>query len=122
MSSPTGEAFPKAMRVRRRREYLASSRTGQRRHTAHFTVVCVPRAGTTRLGITVTRKIGGAVERNRVKRRVREVFRRDPRHLLPDHDVIVIAKQSAADVPFADVRRELTTLAAPQPKRPRPRA
>jgi len=121
MSSPSGEAFPKAMRVRRRREYLASSRRAERRQTPHFTVLCVPRAAGTRLGITVTRKIGGAVQRNRVKRRVREVFRRDPRHLLPDHDLIVIAKQGAAAVAYGDVRRELATAVAATSRRPRQR-
>ena len=113
MRSPSGEEFPKAMRVRRRRDYLVSSRVGQRRHTPHFTVVCVPRRGSTRLGITVTRKIGGAVARNLIKRRIREAFRRDPRHFVPDHDLIVIAKQGAGGVPFHAVAQELAEAVAP---------
>jgi ribonuclease P protein component len=113
MRSPSGEEFPKAMRVRRRREYLASSRVGQRRHAPHFTVVCVPGRGGSRLGITVTRKIGGAVVRNLIKRRVREAFRRDPQHLVADHDLIVIAKQGAAEIPFDAVAHELAEAVAP---------
>lgn len=65
----------------------------------------------------MSRKVGGAVVRNRVKRRIREVFRRHAERLLVDHDVIVIAKPGAGDLTLADVARELT--AAVGPTRPR---
>ncbi len=122
MSSPSGEGFPKAVRVRRRREYLAVSRAGERRQSAHFTLVCAPTRGATRLGITVTRKVGGAVARNRIKRRVREAFRRDPQHLVAGHDVIVIAKHGAADVPSREVACELAAALTSQPARSRRRS
>ena len=121
MRAPGGEGFPKAARVRCRREYLALGRTGRRRHATHFTVLAQPHAGRSRLGVTVSRKIGGAVTRNRVKRRVREAFRRHPQHLLPDHDLVVIAKPGAGDLAFDDIIRELTTALAPRPDMPRGR-
>ena len=107
MTAPAAEGFPKAARVRRRREYLALGRTAQRRHTPHFVLLCAARDGESRLGITVSRKVGGAVVRNRVKRCVREVFRRDPRHLLPNHDVVVIARAGAAALAFREIADEL---------------
>jgi ribonuclease P protein component len=108
MSAPTGGGFPKAARLRCRREYLALGRTGRRSHSAHFIVLAQPREGVTRLGVTVSRKVGGAVTRNRVKRRVREVFRRHPERLLAGHDLLVIAKPGAGDLPICGVVRELT--------------
>ncbi len=107
MTAPTGEGFPKAARLRRRGEFLALARTGRRHHSAHFVVLAQPRAGRARLGVTVSRKIGDAVTRNRVKRRVREVFRRHPQHLVSGHDLIVIAKAGAGDVALEEVAREL---------------
>jgi ribonuclease P protein component len=120
MTTPAGEGFPKAARVRRRREYLALGRTARRRHAAHFVVLTRARAGAARLGVTVSRKVGIAVVRNRVKRHVREIFRRHPERLLPAHDLIVIAKPGAGDLAAIDVARELAAaLAVGDPPRTR---
>jgi len=79
---------------------------GKRVHTASFVLVVRPGAGGTRLGITVTRRVGGAVDRNRVKRLVREVFRRN-RGLFPaDADVVVIARPGAEKLDYARVREQ----------------
>lgn len=121
MKAPTGEGFPRAARVRRRREYLAFGRTARKRSAAHFVVLAQASRGGTRLGITVSRRVGGAVARNRVKRCVREIFRRHPQRLLPDHDLIVIAKPGAGSLPFADIARELMAAIAVKPDAPRGR-
>jgi ribonuclease P protein component len=113
MTAPHGEGFPKAARVRRRREFLALGRTARRRHTPHFVVLSQARASGSRLGVTVSRKVGDAVARNHVKRCVRELFRRDPRHLVPDHDVVVIAKAGAGELSFHEIARELGAAVAP---------
>jgi ribonuclease P protein component len=59
----------------------------------------------------VTKKVGTAVERNRIKRVVREVFRRN-RHLFPpSHDVVFIAKRQAPEIDYEALLRELRRAA-----------
>jgi ribonuclease P protein component len=59
-----------------------------------------------RVGITVTRKVGGAVARNRARRVVREVFRRHHRRLSPPIDLVVNVRASLLEQPVAAVERE----------------
>jgi ribonuclease P protein component len=62
------------------------------------------------LGVTVSRKVGTAVERNRVKRRIREWFRHN-RAVLPGSAVlVVIARRGAAQIGAAETERELGSL------------
>jgi ribonuclease P protein component len=63
-----------------------------------------------RLGVTVTRKVGDAVVRNRIKRLVREAYRRHRDWFSPGVDMVWIAKRSAADVSFAEVVTDMNTL------------
>lgn len=60
----------------------------------------------TRLGITVTRKYGGAVERTRAKRVVREIFRRNRSVLVPCLDLVVNVRSALRDAPFDRLERE----------------
>jgi ribonuclease P protein component len=101
-------AYPKAVRLRRRREFLALQRIGRRRHTPSFVILQAPSAtGTSRLGVTVSARVGNAVVRNRVKRLVREVFR-TKRHALPALlDIVVIGKPDSANITHAHAATEL---------------
>jgi len=102
------EGLPKRARIRRRREYLRVQRVAERRHTAHFVVLkAVATAGHTRFGITVSSRVGNAVARNRVKRVVREIVRRQWRRTRPAVDVVIIAKPAAVDVTYGEAIAEL---------------
>lgn len=103
--------FRKADRIRRRREYLAAQGTGRRLWAPHFTVILAPPGGEPRprLGLVVTRRLGKAVRRNRVKRLLREFFRRH-REELPPQDIIILAKKGAETLTYADVTRELARI------------
>jgi ribonuclease P protein component len=79
-----------------------------------------PEPGRLRVGFTATRKIGGAVVRNRCKRRMRELARRLlPLHGLAGHDYVFVARSSLVGRPWErlldDVKTALISLAAPEP-------
>ena len=93
------QALPKQARVRKRREFLQIQKAGKRVATRHFLVVHAScEAGPPRLGITVTKKIGNAVVRNRVKRAVRESFRTRQGIIAAGTSVVVIARDGAGDL------------------------
>lgn len=104
------ERFPRTARVRKRYEFLLVQRRGRRRHTPHFVVILFERsASSSRLGVTVSRAVGNAVERNHVKRSARELFRRRRFAIAPPADVVVIAKQGAAALSTTAIGAELAT-------------
>lgn len=102
------ERFTRSDRVRRRFEYRRAQQVGRRVHTRSF--VCLVSAGPEvrgRLGITVTKKVAHSAGRSRIKRVVREAFRRN-RELFPEGcDVVMIAKAGATAVGYAEVCQEL---------------
>jgi ribonuclease P protein component len=59
-----------------------------------------------RLGVITTKRLGKAVQRNRVKRLLREFFRQH-KGILPPRDIVIIAKKGAAHLPYADVLAEM---------------
>jgi ribonuclease P protein component len=106
----------RAARLRDARDFQRVNRTGVRRAGPHFVAV-VATSGPTpvlgpRLGLAVSRRVGNAVARNRVKRRVREWFRRERACLPPSTDWVVIARSGAAQLDGAEVARELSELAS----------
>ena len=58
------------------------------------------RQGKSRLGITVSTKLGGAVVRNRVRRQLREIYRLNKADMLPGYDVILVARVKAVRTPY----------------------
>jgi len=65
--------------------------------------------GQNRLGVTVTTRVGNAVVRNRIKRLVRESFRRRKEAALHGRDIVVIAKRGAEELSLGEVTAELET-------------
>jgi ribonuclease P protein component len=84
--------FSRTERIRRRAEYLKIYERGTKTHGRYLTLFTLSNdLPVGRLGIAATRKFGGAVERNRAKRLIREVFRRNK--IAPGFDIVVIPKR-----------------------------
>ena len=64
-----------------------------------------------RLGLTVSTKVGCAVVRNRVRRRLREIYRLNEEKFSPGWDIVVVARSRAVDAPFAALTRSYLNLA-----------
>jgi ribonuclease P protein component len=109
---PRRETFRPSDRVKRRADFQRVQGKGRKIHTPHFVVAVLPRpeGGPTRLGITVTRKVANAVGRNRIKRVMREAFRRHRELFPPACDVVAIAKDGALALGLAEVVAELSVL------------
>ncbi len=61
------------------------------------------RTGKNRVGITTGKKLGGAVERNRIRRRLREVYRLNEERFRPGYDIVVVARSRALTAGFSDL-------------------
>jgi ribonuclease P protein component len=102
------ERLPKTARLLKRAEFLKLSRTGAKLQSASFIVISsTNHRPESRLGITVSSKVGNSVIRNRLKRQVREIFRRRRAALRPGTDILVIARKSAAGLAGTSIASEL---------------
>ena len=105
-------SFAAADRLHRSAEFIRLQRAGVRFQSPHFVVyagILDDEPARARLGVTVSRRVGIAVARNRVKRRVREIFRRVIRDNLPaGTSIVVIARAGAATLESPAIDNELT--------------
>jgi ribonuclease P protein component len=101
--------FRPAEHIRRRpdfqRIYDQGARIGGRYSTVFF---LRNEGGLSRLGIAATKKLGGSVERNRAKRLIREVFRRNK--IAPGFDVVIIPKRGLLDVSLTVLEADYRAL------------
>jgi len=104
----------KEEKLLRSQEFKRAMRKGKRRGTDHFTVFILPnQINKRRLGITVSRKVGAATKRNRIKRLLREFFRLHKTFLPPSSDILFIAKPGAYRVNYSGLCEELKILLNP---------
>ena len=104
----TSCGFPREERLCRRREFLAAYERGAKIPTAYFVLYILKNnLPHPRLGITVSRKIGPSVVRNRIKRQLREIFRKNKSAISPPCDVVVNAKRSAATTASPKIQEDL---------------
>lgn len=101
--------FPKASKLLRHTDFQRVYKQGRRHFAAHMTVFYLrrePGAGP-RVGLTVGRVLGGAVQRNRIKRRLREAVRHHLASLALAVDVVINPKKSARVAEFAVLNDEV---------------
>lgn len=95
-------------RLRQRADFLAAA-TGIKVPVSAFVLQARARRdqGPVRVGFTVSKKVGNAVERNRVRRRLREIVRLSPADALrPGHDYVLVGRRAALALPFDRMMQE----------------
>jgi ribonuclease P protein component len=107
-------AFPKSGRLLKRESFKRTYEKGRKLHTRYFTAFVLESADSrARLGLTVTRKIGKAHERNRCRRLLREAFRRLQWNASGvGADVVINAKRELVSAPYQEVEAEVINLLA----------
>jgi ribonuclease P protein component len=116
--SSVGKRFPRESRLLRHADFDRVYREGKRHFSTHMTVFYLPRTEAPvtglRIGLTVSRALGGAVDRNRLRRRVREAVRFTRPVSAPAIDVVINPKRSVLkaefDVVLAEVGRAFETV------------
>lgn len=100
-------SFPSGERLQKRRDFLEIYRSGDKIRSSSFYLYLRPNQLTSsRLGLTASRKIGKPIIRNRLKRRLREIFRAHKGMLQPPVDVVVNVRRTAAEASYAQLEKE----------------
>lgn len=98
--------FPRASRLKSRQEFLYIYAKGRRVKSTTLTMFTLPNScGHARLGVTATRKLGGSVDRNRAKRWLRELFRRNS-HAFGSTDIVINAHPRMLEHSYKEVERD----------------
>jgi len=103
--------FPREARLVRRGEFDAVYRTGKRRSSSHYTVFFrANELPLSRFGFSIKKALGGAVVRNRIRRRMREIVRCHRLEIPPGWDFVIHPKSSVAIAEFAPLTTDLLRL------------
>jgi ribonuclease P protein component len=95
----------------RRGEFDAVYRAGKRRSSPHFTVFFrANQLPLSRFGFSIKKALGGAVVRNRTRRRIREIVRCHRQEIPAGWDIVIHAKSTVARTPFAALTADLLCL------------
>ena len=106
------ETFARTDRLRKRREFLSVYENRRSFFFRLFVIYVKPNElGRHRLGLTVSKKVGCSVVRNRVKRVMREAFRKSRGSIPGSFDIVVNAKKTAADMKLGEAVESLLELA-----------
>lgn len=103
--------FSQNNKIRKRREFIELKEHGKKIQDNYFVVIYKKNTlSNSRLGITVSSKVGGAVRRNRLKRLLREAYRLNGKHLTEQLDMNIIAKKTSSDIRYDSVCVSMKTL------------
>jgi ribonuclease P protein component len=113
----SGERLRRVQRLRSPRDFQRVRAQGRRVSGALLLLGYAARgepdnSGLTRVGFSVSRRVGGAVVRNRVKRRLREVMRRKLARIAPGYDLVITARPGAVDARMETLEQEVAGLLA----------
>lgn len=101
-------SFSKIERLLKRKDFVNLNQSGRRLYSENFLIILGKNElGFSRLGVTVTKKIGKAVKRNRIKRLIREFFRLNKARLPKGYDICIVAKSDVSGLKLQDIEKEL---------------
>jgi ribonuclease P protein component len=107
----TGLTFPREARLVRRGAFDAVYRAGKRLSSTHFTVfVRNNELALSRFGFSIKKALGGAVMRNRIRRRLREMVRCHRQEIPAGWDIVIHPKSPVGKTPFAALAEELVRV------------
>jgi len=105
-------SLPKRKRLRKREDFLEAYARGEKIQGCHLVFYVLPNnLPCNQLGLTVSRKIGSAVVRNRVKRKLRAIFRINDEVITVGCNIIMNAKRSAAKASFDELEKDFLRAA-----------
>lgn len=100
-------AFPKAHRILKNREYQTLSKSGKRLNSKSFIAIIDRESTQNRLGVTVSKKVGKAATRNRIKRYIREYFRLNRDNISGFWKINIIARKRAGEATHQEIDASL---------------
>ena len=109
IDSKSDFSYPGKYRLKKRSEFLKLQQSGKKLHTKNFLIVIGETTSSThRLGVVVSRKVDKrAVVRNKIKRRLREIFRLKRGIFSKGFDIVIIARKNAADCNYREMERQI---------------
>ncbi len=94
-------------RIRKQSDFSFLYKKGCRHRGRYFNLIFLPNAlGHSRMAVVVSRKVGNAVERNRIKRRLRDAYRRNKGSFKEDLDLLVVARPGITTLSGPDLKAE----------------
>ncbi len=104
-------SLPKEVRLRKRAEFLTLSKQGKTVYSQYFLAIVCDRSNQhNRIGITVSKKVGNAVARNRIKRLIREYFRHKKHSIPGARDINIIARKGLTTLSNRQIIEKLDKL------------
>lgn len=111
LPSKTGLGYPREARLVQKAQFDAVYRTGKRRSSSYFTAFLrandLPHS---RFGFSIKKELGGAVVRNRIRRRMREIVRSHRLEISAGWDIVIHPKSKVARAPFGEITADLLRL------------
>jgi len=99
------ESLPPRQRIRKKKDFLVLYKKGYRYKSKYFSLIGLPNAlKYSRVGVVASRKVGNAIARNRAKRWMRELFRRNKDLLVYPVDLLIVATAAMREAAWPDLR------------------